>query len=135
MLPCSVLTSSPPHGIVPPDPGPGHTVPPLGYSRLLTFHICLLFRQLVKLLANTLQFNTSCKDYNSINQNSHQSTRTTGPQGGRGANRDHAQGAEGEERRWSTYIYVYGTRALGRPCTVVENNVLLWGEVGGVGVG
>ena len=30
---------------------------------------------------------------------------------------------------------VFGTRALGRPCTVVENNVLLWGEVGGVGVG
>ena len=32
-------------------------------------------------------------------------------------------------------FHVYGTRALGRPCTVVENNVLLWGEVGGVGVG
>ena len=31
----------PPHGMVPPDPGPRHTVPPLGYSRLLAFHICL----------------------------------------------------------------------------------------------
>ena len=37
-----------------------------------------------------MQFNTSCKDYDSINQHSHQSTRTTGPQGG-GANHDHAQ--------------------------------------------
>ena len=41
MLPCSVLTSPPSHGMVPPDPGPGHTVPPLGYARLLAFHICL----------------------------------------------------------------------------------------------
>ena len=31
----------PPHGMVPPDPGPGHNVPPLGYLRLLTLHICL----------------------------------------------------------------------------------------------
>ena len=31
----------PPHGMLPPDPGPGHTVPPLGYARLLAFHICL----------------------------------------------------------------------------------------------
>ena len=28
--------------MVPPDPGPGHTVPPLGYARLLAFHICLI---------------------------------------------------------------------------------------------
>ena len=34
----------PPHGMVPPDPGPGHTVPPLSYARLLTFHICLYSR-------------------------------------------------------------------------------------------
>ena len=27
--------------MVPPDTGPGHTVPPLGYARLLAFHICL----------------------------------------------------------------------------------------------
>ena len=36
MLPCSVLTSAP-HGMVPPDPRPGHNVPPLGYSRCLPF--------------------------------------------------------------------------------------------------
>ena len=80
MLPCSVLTS-PPHGMVPPDPGPRHTVTALGYARLLTFHICLLFPHLVKFLANTVQINTSCRDYDSINQHSDQSTRTTGPRG------------------------------------------------------
>ena len=58
----------------------------------LAFHICLLFPYLVKFLANTMQFNTTCEDYDSINQHSHQSTRTTGPQPGRGANHDHAQG-------------------------------------------
>ena len=41
-----------------------------------------------------MQFNTACKDYDSINQHSHQSTRTTGPQWGRGANHDYAQGGE-----------------------------------------
>ena len=50
-----------------------------------------------------MQFNTTCNDYDSISQQSHQSTRTTGPQGGRGANHDHAQGGEGEERRWSFF--------------------------------
>ena len=47
MLPCSVLTSpppSPPLGMVPPDPGPEHAVQPLGYARLLAFHICLYSR-------------------------------------------------------------------------------------------
>ena len=39
-----------------------------------------------------MQINIACKDYDSISQHSHQSTRTTGPQGGRGANHDHAQG-------------------------------------------
>ena len=78
----------PPHGMVPPDPGPGHTVPPLGYARLLAFHICLLFLHLVKFLANTMQFNTTCNDYDSISQHSQQSTRTTG----RGAYHYHAQG-------------------------------------------
>ena len=71
----------PPHGMVPLDPGPWHTVPPLGYARLLVFHICLLFPHLVKFLANTMQINTTCKDYDSISQRSQQSTRTTGPQG------------------------------------------------------
>ena len=82
--------------MVPPDPGPRHNVSPLGYSGLLTFHICLLFPHLVKFLANTMQFNTTCNDYDSINQHSHQSTnnhRSTGgggvqtmttPKGGRG---------------------------------------------------
>ena len=95
MLSCSVLTSPAWYG--PPDPGPRHNVPPLGYSRPLAFHICLLFPHLVKFLANTMQFNTTCNDYDSISQHSHQSTRTTGPQGGRGANHDHAQGG-GEGR-------------------------------------
>ena len=40
------------------------------------------FIHLVKFLANTMLFNTTCKDYDSMNQHSHQSTRTTGPQGG-----------------------------------------------------
>ena len=85
----------PPPWYGPPDPGPRHNVPPLGYSRLLAFHICLLFPHLVKLLANTVQFNTTCNDYDSISQHSHQSTRTTGPQGGRGASHDHAPGGGG----------------------------------------
>ena len=92
----------PPPWYGPPDPGPRHNVPPLGHARLLTFHICLFFPHLVKFLANTVQFNTICKDYDSINQHSHQSTRTTGPQGGRGANHDHA-GATLEH----IYIYIY----------------------------
>ena len=91
--------------MVPLDPGPWHNVAPLGYARLLAFHICLLFPHFVKFLANTMQFNTTCKDYDSINQHSHQSTRTTGPQGGQGANHDYAQG--GEERGWSTYKYLH----------------------------
>ena len=66
-----------------------------------------LFPHLVKFLANTMQINTTCKDYDSINQHSHQSTGTTGPQGERGANHDHAQGGEGEERRWSIYILLH----------------------------
>ena len=85
----------PPSWYGPPDPGPRHNIPPLGYSRLLAFHICLLFPHLVKFLANTMQFNTTCNDYDSISQHSHQSTRTTGPQGGRGANHDNAQGGKG----------------------------------------
>ena len=48
----------PPTWYRPPDPGPGHTVPPLGYASLLAFHILPLFQHLVKFLANTMQFNT-----------------------------------------------------------------------------
>ena len=87
-------------------PRPRHNVPPLGYARLLTVHICLLFPHLVKFLANRMQFNTSCKDYDSINQHSHQSTRTTGAQRGRGANHDHAQGGGGATLE-HIYIYIY----------------------------
>ena len=98
MLPRSVLTS-------PPWYGPRHTVPPLGYARLLAFHLPL-FPHLVKFVANTMQINTACKDYDSINQHSHQSTRTTGPQGGRGANHDHAQGGEGRSDAGAYTVYV-----------------------------
>ena len=52
-----------------------------------------------------MQFN---KDYDYINQHSHQSTRTTSPQGGRGANHDHAQGGgRGGAVLEHTYIYNY----------------------------
>ena len=47
----------------------------------LIFHICLFCPHLVKFLANTMHFNTTCKDYDSDNQHSHQSTPTTGLQG------------------------------------------------------
>ena len=94
--------------MVPPDPGPRHNAPPLGYSRLLAFHICLympLFPHLAKFLASSMQFNTTCKDYDSINQHSHQSTATTGPQGGgRGANHDHAQGGRRGKSDARAYI-------------------------------
>ena len=96
MLTCSALTSPPWYG--PPRPW-APALSPLGYARLLTFHIRRLFPHLVKFLANTMQFNTTCNDYDCINQHSHQSTRTTRPQGGRGANHHHAQ--IGRERRWS----------------------------------
>ena len=52
-----------------------------------------------------MQINTSCKDYDSISQPSHQSTRTTGPQKGRGANHDHAQGGRGRSNA-GAYIYM-----------------------------
>ena len=39
-----VILPPSPHNMVCLDPGPGHTVPPLGYSRLLAFHICLYSR-------------------------------------------------------------------------------------------
>ena len=90
----------------PPDPGPRHNVPPLGYSKLLTSHICLFFPHLVKFLANTMQFNTTCKAYDSINQHSHQSTRTTGPQALRSANHDHAEGGGGGATLEHIYICI-----------------------------
>ena len=66
-----------------------------------------------------MQFNTTCKDYDSINQHSHQSTPTTGPQGGPRANHYHAQGVKGRSDAGAyidvildtiyihTYIYTY----------------------------
>ena len=40
-----------------------------------------LFPHSVEFLANTIRFHIICKDYDSINQHSHQSTRTTGAGG------------------------------------------------------
>ena len=71
------LPPLPPHGML------WHNVPPVGCARLRAFHICLcsrIFPHFVKLLANTMQINTTCKDYDSINQHSHQSTPTTASQ-------------------------------------------------------
>ena len=85
--------------MVPPDPGPQHNVPPLGYSRLLAFHICLLFPHLVEFLANTMQINTTCKGCDSMNQH------------WRSANHDHAQGGGGGATLEHIYyildIYIY----------------------------
>ena len=103
MLLCSVLTS-PPHGMVPPDPGPRHNVPTIRLFKAACLTYLLLFPRLVKFLANTMQFNTTCKDYVSINQHSHQSTRTTSPQGGGGVQTMTMPRGRGEERRWSIYI-------------------------------
>ena len=86
MLPCSVLTS-PPQWY-----GPPRACPCIRLFKAAYLPFLPLFPHLVKSLANIVQFNTTCKDYESINQHSHQSTRTTGPQGARGANHDHAQG-------------------------------------------
>ena len=104
MLPCSVLTSPPWYG--PPRPWPRAHRPTIWLCKAACLPSLPLFPHLVKFPANTVQINTSCKDYDSINQHSHQSPRTTCPQGGRGANHDHAQGGKGEERRWSIYIYM-----------------------------
>ena len=49
-----------------------------------------------------MQFNTTCKDYDSINRHSHQSTPTTGPQGWRGPTMT-MPGGEREQRCWSIY--------------------------------
>ena len=94
MLPCSVLTSPPPwYG--PPRPWAPAQRPTIRLFKAACLPYLLLLPRLVKFLAKTMQFNTTCKDYVSINQHSHQSTRTTSPQGGRGANHDHAQGEGG----------------------------------------
>ena len=90
MLPCSVLTSPPPwYG--PPRPWPRAHRPTIRLFKAAYLPYLPLFPHLVKFIANTVQFNTTCNDYDSISQHSHQSTRTTGPQGGRGAYHYHAQ--------------------------------------------
>ena len=68
----------------PPRPWARHNVPPVSYCQAACLPYSPLFPHLVKFLANTVQFNTTCKDYDSINQHSHQSTPTTGLQGGGG---------------------------------------------------
>ena len=85
----------PPLGMVPPDPGPRAHRPTIRLFKAGYLPYLPLFPHLVKFIANTMQFNTTCNDYDSISQHSHQSTRTTGPQGGRGAYHDHAQGGGG----------------------------------------
>ena len=95
MLSCSVLTSPPWYG--PPRPWAAAQRPTIRLCKAAYLPYLPLFPHLVKFLANTVQINTTCKDYDSINQHSHQSTPTTGPQGGRGANHDHAQGGGGGE--------------------------------------
>ena len=94
MLSCSVLTSPP--TVWSPQTLARAQRPTIRLCKAACLPYLPLFPHLVKFLANTVQINTSCKDYDSISQHSHQSTRTTGPQGG-----------DGEERRWSTYICTY----------------------------
>ena len=95
----------PPPWYGPPRPWPRAQRPTIRLFKAAYLPYFPLFPHLVKFLANTMQINTTCNDYDSISQHSHQSTRTAGPQGGRGANHDHAQGGGGEERRWSIYTY------------------------------
>ena len=85
----------PPPWYGPPRPWPRAHRPTTRLCKAACLPYWPLFPHLVKFPANTMQINTSCKDYDPINQHSHQSTRTTGPQGGRGANHDHAQGGGG----------------------------------------
>ena len=44
------------------DPGPGHTVPPLGLFKAAYLPYLPLFPHVVRFLANTMQNNTACKD-------------------------------------------------------------------------
>ena len=122
MLSCSVLTL-PPHGMVPPDPGPRHNVPPLGYSRLLTFHICLLFPHLYSQIP--------CK-YHAIQHHLqrlrlHQPAftpirthhRSTGGAECKGANHDHAKGGGRGRSDTGAYIIIV-TRRRRRRIRIME---------------
>ena len=51
-------------------------------------------------------FDTTCKDYDSINQQSRPSTPTTGPRRGGGEQTMTMPGGEGDERHWSLYICI-----------------------------
>ena len=102
MLSCSVLTSPPPTPMVwSPRPWAPAQRPTIRLCKAACLPYLPLFPHLVKFLENTMQFNTTCEGYDSINQHSHQSTPTTGPQGGGGQTMT-MPGAE--ERRWSIYI-------------------------------
>ena len=108
MLLCSVFTPPPPwYG--PMKPCHPHSYCFCPVIRLLAFYICLLFPHLVEILANNIGFDTTHKDYDSMNQHSHPSTLTTGPQGG--ANHDHARGRTLDRASIHTYIYMH-SRAL-----------------------
>ena len=89
----------------PPKPWPRERRPTIRLCKAACLPKLPLSPHLIKFLANTMQINTSCKckDYDSINQHSHQSTRATGPQGGRVANHDHAQGGRSDA---GAYIYI-----------------------------
>ena len=102
MLPCSVLTSPPWYG--PPRPWPRAHRPTIRLCKAACLPYLPLFPHLVKFLANTMQINTSCKDCDSINQHSHQSTRTTGPQGGGGQTVTMPRGGGGG----ATLEHIYG---------------------------
>ena len=91
-----------------------------------------LFPRLVKFLANTMQINTTCKDYDSINQHSHQSTRTTSPQGGRGANHDHAHKKGRGRSDTGAYIYIIKKQYITYIFFSIQLFVLLCPEVGAV---
>ena len=100
--------------MVPLDPGPRHNVPPLGYARLPAFHICL-FPALSQI---------PCK-YHAI-QHHLQRLRLHQPaftpihppqvhRGGGGQTMTMPRG-EGEERRWSTSIYIIYSSLLAILC-------------------
>ena len=64
-----------------------------------------LFPHVVKFLANTMQFSTTYKDYDSINKHSRQSHPPQVHRGGWVQTMTMPRG-EGKERRWSIYIHV-----------------------------
>ena len=104
MLSCSVLTSPP--MVWSPRLWARHNLPTIRLCKAICLPYFPFLRHLVKFLGNTVQINTSCKDYDSIDHHSHQCTRTTGPQG-RGANHDHAQGGRERSDAGAYNIYLF----------------------------